>query len=153
MNDKPNAETETQAARVSELENSATTPSIAPIDPFLGFRVDRKERDALFHRWFWRGAALSLVSAIFIGGSTHEVLVVVWSTVVINLILALIKSIIMGKKDTPSITKETVDKDNTIVLKNIYEVGMFIGGHGIGLISISFLMHTLIPFFKHILKI
>ena len=153
MSDKPNAETETQAARVSELENSATTLPMAPIDPFLGFRVDKKERDALFHRWFWRGAALSLVSAIFIGGSTHEVLVVVWSTVVITLIFGIIKSTIIGGNETSTTAKELPIKNDFKILKMIYKTAAFGVGHSIGLISISFLMHILIPFFKHILKI
>ncbi|MHB1677391.1 MAG: hypothetical protein ACYCSS_07620 [Sulfuriferula sp.] len=154
MNDKPNTETDTRTPAVSDLENPATTPPMAPIDPFLGFRVDKKERDALFYRWFWRGAALSIAGTILIGANIHEASIVVWSTVGFIFILILVKQKLIGDEET-SLAKDENHfiKDHSAALKKMAKTVAFVGGHAIGLITISFLMHIMIPFFKHILKI
>ena len=153
MSDKPSTEIDTQTAEVSDLENLATTPPMVSIDPFLGFRVDKKERDALFHRWFWRGAALSIISTIMIGANIHVALIVVWLSIALGLILLAIKQRLIESEKVSVADKKRLIKDSSAMLKNMAKMVAFGFGHGIGLLTISSFMHILIPIFKHILKI
>lgn len=153
MKNKPDTETDIRTPAVSDLEHSATTPPLAPIDPFLGFRVDKKERNALFYRWFWRGAALSIISTILIAANIHVASIVVWSSIAIVVVLLSIKQKLIDRAKASFTDQSFSVKDYSASLKKMFQLVIFIFGHGVGLLTMSFFVHIMVLLLKHTSRI